>query len=57
MLDYSKPFHIVEDDNGDYCPKVSFDSLEEAMEFIKFAPAPNLIVISSEELEDFLDYK
>ena len=57
MLDYTKPYPIVEEDNGDYCPKLSFESLDEAMEFMKFAPGPNLIILTSEELEDYLDYK
>lgn len=55
MLDYTMPYHIIEEDEGDYVPKLSFESLEEALEFMKFAPGANLQVISSDELEDFID--
>ena len=55
MLNYSMPYHIIEEDDGDYCPKLSFETLEEALEFIKFAPGSNLHIVTSEELEDFVD--
>ena len=55
MLDYSMPYHLVEEDDGDYLPKLSFETLEEALEFVKFAPGAKLQVVSSEELEDLID--
>ena len=54
MIDYNMPVHIVEDDEGEYTPCVSFATLEEAVEFIKFAPG-HYIIVTTEELEDLLD--
>lgn len=54
MIDYNMPVHIVEDDEGEYRPCLSFETFEEAYEFIKFAPG-RYIVVSTEELEDLTD--
>ncbi len=54
MIDYNMPVHIVEDDDGEYNPRMSFETFEEAMEFIKFAPG-HYIILTTEELEDLLD--
>lgn len=55
MLNYKYQYHIVEEDEGEYSVKLSFPTLEEAMEFVKFAPGKNLMVIPTEELDDFID--
>ena len=54
MIDYNMPVHIIEDNEGEYNPRVSFDSYEEAFEFIKFAPS-HYLVVTTEELEDLMD--
>ena len=54
MIDYNMPVHIVEDAEGEYNPCVSFETFDEALEFIKFAPG-NYIIVTTEELEDFID--
>ena len=55
MLNYGLAYHIIEEEDGEYYPKLSFETLEEALEFMKFAPGSNLKVITSEELEDYID--
>lgn len=54
MIDYSKPFHVIDEADGEFKPQVSFDSIEEAIEFIKFAPG-NYIIVTTADLEDFID--
>lgn len=55
MIDYELPYHILEeDDEGNYLPRLSFRSYEEAFEFTKFVPG-NLIIVSKSELDDFLE--
>jgi len=54
MINYNMPVHIIEDNEGEYNPRISFESFEEALEFIKFAPG-HYIVVTTEELEDLLD--
>ena len=45
MLNYKLPYHVIQEKDEDtYLPKLSFKTLEEAKEFIKFAPNPNLII-------------
>ena len=54
MLDYKLTYHVLqEDDDETYLPKISFKSLEEAREFIKFAPNPNLIVVTTKDLKNY----
>ncbi len=54
MLNYNYRYHIVEEEEGEYSPKLSFPTFDEAMEFVKLAPDKNLIVIPTEELDDFI---
>ncbi|MCB9249716.1 MAG: hypothetical protein H6613_14785 [Ignavibacteriales bacterium] len=54
MLDYNLPYHIIKETEDEiYLPKVSFKTLEDAKEFVKFAPIPNLIIVKTEELKNF----
>jgi len=54
MIDYNMPVHIIEDNEGEYNPCVSFETYEEAFEFIRFAPG-HYIVVTTDELEDLMD--
>jgi hypothetical protein len=54
MIDYNMPVHVVEEDEGEYHPCLSFASFDEAYEFIKFAPG-HYIIVTTEELEDLMD--
>ena len=54
VLNYNLPYHIIEEEDGEYCAKLSFESIEEAQEFIKFAPDKNLFIVTTEQLEDYL---
>ena len=54
MLDYNLPYHIIKETEDEiYHPEVSFKKLEDAKEFVKFAPIPNLIIVKTEELKDY----
>ena len=54
MLDYNLPYHIIKETEDEiYHPEVSFKKLEDAKEFVKFAPIPNLIIVKTEELKNF----
>ena len=61
MLDYNLPYHVIQEEDEDiYRPKLSFKTHEDAVEFIKFAHSPNLIVVKTQELKNFylgLEYK
>lgn len=59
MLDYKLPYHILQEQDDDtYLPKISFRNYEEAKEFVAFAPNPNLIVVTTNELKNyFLGYQ
>jgi len=61
VLDYNLPYHIIQEwDDETYHPKLSFKSLSEAKEFIKFAPTPKLIIVKTKELKNYylgLEYK
>lgn len=48
------PFHILEDRDGEFIPKLSFESEEEAAEFITFLKG-NFFVVSVDELEEYVD--
>lgn len=50
----------MEEDEDTYLPKLSFKSYDDAKEFIKFAPTPNLIIVKTQELKNYylgLEYK
>jgi SepF-like predicted cell division protein (DUF552 family) len=55
MLDYKLPYHVIQEDEDEdiYLPKLSFSTLEDAKEFINFAPHPNLIVVKTKELKNY----
>ena len=54
MLDYKLPYHVLQEEEDDtYRPKLSFNTLEDAKEFIKFAPTPNLIIVATKELKNY----
>jgi hypothetical protein len=55
MLNYNYQYHIIEEDEGEYVPKLSFPTLDEALEFLKFASGKNLMIVPTEELDDFID--
>ncbi|MBN1301626.1 MAG: hypothetical protein JW995_10465 [Melioribacteraceae bacterium] len=57
MLNYNLSYHIIEEKNGEYYPKLSFDTYDDALEFLRFAPEINLFIVTSEELEDYIDEK
>ena len=61
LLDYKLPYHVIQEEDDDtFRPKLSFKSYEDAREFIKFAPNPNLIIVKTRELKDYylgLEYK
>lgn len=54
MINYNMPYHIIEEEEGEFKPRLSFQSFDEAVEFIKFAPC-KYIIVTSEELEKFYD--
>lgn len=54
MLNYKLPYHVIQETEDEvYIPKLSFSSKEDALEFIKFAPLPNLVVIKTEDLRKY----
>jgi hypothetical protein len=55
MLDYKLPYHVIQEDEDEdyYLPKLSFSALEDAKEFINFAPHPNLIIVKTRELKNY----
>jgi hypothetical protein len=55
MLDYKLPYHVIQEDEDEdiYLPKLSFPTLEDAKEFINFAPHPNLIIVKTRELKNY----
>ena len=61
MLDYKLPYHVIQEDDEDiYRPKLSFKNYEDAVEFIKFAHVPNLIIVTTNELKNYylgMEYK
>ena len=51
VLDYKLPYHVIqEDDEEVYLPKLSFKTLEEAEEFIRFASHSNLLIVKTKDL-------
>lgn len=61
MLDYKLPYHVIQEEDEDiYRPKLSFNNYEDAVEFIKFAHVPDLIIVTTNELKNYylgLEYK
>jgi len=61
MLDYKMPYHVIKEEDSDvFTPKLSFKSYEDAVEFVKFAHSPNLLIVRTKELKDYylgLEYK
>ena len=61
VLDYNLPYHVIQEEEEDtYRPKLSFKNYEDAIEFIKFAHTPDLIVVKTQDLKKFylgLEYK
>ena len=54
MLDYKLPYHVLQEaDEEVFIPKISFQQFEDAKEFVKFAPNPNLIIVSTKELKNY----
>lgn len=54
VLDYNLPYHVLqEEEDYIYQSKLSFNSLEDAKEFIKFAPNPNLLIVQTEDLKNY----
>ncbi|MFC2084771.1 hypothetical protein ACFLS9_06920 [Bacteroidota bacterium] len=53
MIDYSLPYHLIEEVDGDYKFRLSFQSYEDALDFIKFAPG-SFLVVASDELEEYI---
>lgn len=54
MLNYKLPYHVIQETEDEvYVPKLSFKSKEDAAEFIKFAPLPNLIIIKTEDVKKY----
>jgi SepF-like predicted cell division protein (DUF552 family) len=49
---------LQEEEDETYLPKISFESYEEAKEFITFASNKNLIIVTTSEVKNyFLGYK
>jgi len=61
VLDYKLPYHVIQEEDGDtFRPKLSFKSYDDALEFVKFAHVPDLIVVKTEDLKNFylgLEYR
>jgi len=54
MLDYKKTYHVIEEEDEDiFLPKLSFKTIEEAREFVKFCPNPNLLIVKTKDLRNY----
>ena len=54
MLDYKLPYHVLQEEEDDtFRPKLSFETLSDAKEFVKFAPSPKLIIVETKELKNY----
>jgi hypothetical protein len=54
VLDYNLPYHVIEEIEEDtFVPKLSFKTIDDAREFVKFCPKPNLIIVRTKELKHF----
>jgi hypothetical protein len=54
VLDYKLPYHVIQEDEEEtFRPKLSFKTLVDAKEFVRFASSPNLIIVKTNELKDY----
>jgi len=54
VLDYKLPYHVIQEEDDDtFRPKLSFSTLEDAEEFVRFAPIPKLIIVKTNELKHY----
>jgi len=56
MFDDNLDYHIIEERDGEYIPKISFETYEDAEEFFSFL-SNRFFIVEKEKLEEYLEFK